>query len=143
MNTSLLIAESLTNKDVFISIIEINNSTQLAKKIRTFSFLNASLKEPRQLRTHTETMAGSEKPATESLAWQRSSSGNVATAVAAQRWWWRGDRGGSTLTGQRGGGSGGVSTAAVEATRHWQWQCVGDDDGGAATTDAAVARQRH
>jgi hypothetical protein len=48
MNTSLLVTESLTNKDVFISFIEINNSTQLAKKIRTFSFLNASLKEPRR-----------------------------------------------------------------------------------------------
>jgi hypothetical protein len=35
MNTSLLVAESLTNKDVFISFIEINNSKQLAKKIRT------------------------------------------------------------------------------------------------------------
>ena len=45
MNTSLLVAESLTNKDVFISFVEINNSTQLAKKIKTFSFLNASLKE--------------------------------------------------------------------------------------------------
>jgi len=45
MNTSLLVAESLTNKDVFISFVEINNSTQLAKKIKTFSFFNASLKE--------------------------------------------------------------------------------------------------
>ena len=47
MNTSLLVAESLTNKDVFISFIEINNSTQLTHKKRSFSFLNASLKEPR------------------------------------------------------------------------------------------------
>jgi len=67
MNTSSLVTESLTNKDVFISIIEINNSTQLAKKIRTFSFLNVSLKEHHAELRHTETMAGSEKPPPQSI----------------------------------------------------------------------------
>ena len=67
MNTSLLVAESLTNKDVFISFIEINNSKQLAKKIRTFSFLNASLKELTRNSDPHKTMAESEKPPPQSI----------------------------------------------------------------------------